>query len=64
MGSLRENPNDAWAEVITRLADDGVMMDQIALLLRALKRASVIPAEQVVPLHIAYLREKMNKKWN
>jgi hypothetical protein len=48
--------------VITRLADDGVMMDQIALLLSTLERAGAIPAEQVVPLHIAYLREKMNKK--
>ena len=51
--------NDALAEVITRLADEGVKMDQIALLLLALERAGVIPTEDVVPLHINYLREKL-----
>ena len=51
--------NDALAEVITRLADDSVKMDQIALLLLALERAGVIPTEDVVPLHINYLREKL-----
>ena len=51
--------NDALAEVITRLADEGVKMDQIALLLLALERAGVIPTEDVVPLHITYLREKL-----
>ena len=51
--------HDALAEVITRLADEGVKMDQIALLLLALERAGVIPTEDVVPLHINYLREKL-----
>ena len=51
--------NDALAEVITRLADDSVKMDQIGLLLLALERAGVIPTEDVVPLHINYLREKL-----
>ena len=51
--------NDALAEVITRLADDSVKMDHIALLLLALERAGVIPTEDVVPLHINYLREKL-----
>jgi len=47
------------AEVITRLGDDSVKMDHIALLLLALERAGVIPTEDVVPLHINYLREKL-----
>ena len=51
--------NDALAEVITRLADDNVEMDQVALLLLALERAGVIPSEDVVPLHVNYLREKL-----
>ena len=52
--------NDALAEVVTRLADDNVEMDQVVLLLLALERAGVIPSEDVVPLHINYLREKLN----
>lgn len=52
--------DDALAEVITRLADDEVEMDQIELLLLALERAGVIASENVVPLHINYLREKLN----
>ena len=54
------NSNDALTETITRLGDDRVEMDQIALLLLALERAGVIPSEDVVPLHINYLREKLN----
>jgi hypothetical protein len=44
--------------VITRLADDSVEMDPLALLLLAFERAGVIPAEQVFPFHIAYFREE------
>lgn len=43
----------------TQLGDDSVKMDHIALLLLALERAGVIPTEDVVPLHINYLREKL-----
>ena len=51
---------DELAEVITRLSDDDVVMDETELLLIALERAGVIPSEAVVPLHINYLREKLN----
>lgn len=53
-------PDDAIADVITALADDEVKMDPIVLLLLALERAGVIPSEDVVPLHVNYLREKLN----
>lgn len=52
--------NDALAGAITRLADDSVELDEIELLLLALERASVIASENIVPLHINYLREKLN----
>ncbi len=55
-----ETADDAIAEVITRLADDEVKMDQVELLLLALERAGVVASEHVVPLHINYLREKLN----
>ncbi|MDH6186948.1 hypothetical protein H4V98_004396 [Polaromonas sp. CG_23.6] len=35
-------------------------MDPVALLLIALKRAGVIPSEDVVPLHVSYLQENLN----
>jgi len=52
--------SDELAEVITRLADDNVEMDEVELLLIALERAGVITSEQVVPLHVNYLQEKLN----
>lgn len=52
--------NDALADVITRLADDDVELDEIERLLLALERAGVIASENIVPLHINYLREKLN----
>lgn len=52
--------NDALAGVITQLADDYVALDEIELLLLALERAGVIASENIVPLHINYLREKLN----
>ena len=48
-----------WLEVITRLADDDVEMDDVELLLIALERAGVLASEYVVPLHINYY-EKLN----
>ena len=53
-------PDDAMADVITALADDEVRMDNVALLLLALERAGVVPSEDVVPLHVNYLREKFS----
>lgn len=53
-------PGDAMADVLTSLADDAVKMDAVALLLIALERAGVVPSEEVVPLHVNYLREKLN----
>ena len=51
---------DELSEVITRLSDDDVVMDEIEQLLIALERAGVIPSEAAVPLHLNYLREKSN----
>ena len=53
-------PDDAMAEVITALADDEVKMDNVASLLLALERAGGVPSEEVVPIHVNYLREKFN----
>ncbi len=58
--SYIRTPDDALAEVITNLADDDVKMDRIELLLIALERTGVIASDSVVPLHINYLREKLN----
>jgi hypothetical protein len=55
-----KTPNDALAEVITRLSDDNVKMDRVEQLLLALERAGVIPRQNIVPLHINYLREKLD----
>lgn len=52
--------NDALAEVITRLSDDNVKIDPVVLLLLPLECAGVIPSGNVVPLHVNYLREKLN----
>lgn len=52
--------NDELAEVITRLSDDDVEMDDVELLLIALERAGIVASKYVVPLHINYLREKLN----
>ncbi len=58
--SYIRTPDDAVADVITRLADDDVVMDDVERLLLALERAGVIASEDVVPLHVHYLREKFN----
>lgn len=52
--------DDAMADVITALADDEVKLDNVASLLLALERAGVVPSEEVVPIHINYLREKLD----
>jgi hypothetical protein len=51
-------PSDAIAGVITALSGDEVSMDPVEQLLIALERAGVIKSEDVVPLHVGYLREK------
>lgn len=51
--------NDVLADTITNLADDDVKLDPIELLLIALERAGVIASNNVVPLHVNYLREKL-----
>lgn len=51
-------PNDAIADVITALADDEVKLDGVASLLLALERAGILRSEEIVPLHVNYLREK------
>ena len=55
-----ETPTDKLADAITRLADDDVHLDEIECLLIALERAGVVASDSVVPLHINYLREKLN----
>jgi hypothetical protein len=50
---------DAMAGTITRLAGDNAVMDEVELLLIALERAGIVPREAVVPLHVNYLREKL-----
>lgn len=49
---------DEMASVITRLSGDEVEMDEVELLLIALERAGVVSSEEVLPLHVSYLREK------
>ena len=49
---------DEMASVIARLSGDAVEMDEVELLLIALERAGVVPSEDVLPLHVSYLREK------
>lgn len=50
--------DDAMANVITHLADDDVVMDDVEELILALERAGVIEKDDVVPMHVNYLREK------
>jgi len=49
---------DELACAITRLSGDDVEMDEVELLLIALERAGVVSSEEVLPLHVSYLREK------
>ncbi|BCO31155.1 hypothetical protein TspCOW1_12580 [Thiohalobacter sp. COW1] len=53
---------DAMADVIARVVDDEVIMDDVELLLLALERAGVIASKDVVPLHVNYLREKFGRE--
>lgn len=49
---------DGLADTITRLSDDDVVMDEVEILIIALERAGILSSEDVVPLHVNYLREK------
>ena len=49
---------DDLAEAMTRLAGDGVELDEPALLLLALRRAGHITAAEAARLHGAHLRAK------
>jgi hypothetical protein len=51
---------DRLTDTITRLSDDEVHLDEIEQLLIALERAGIVASGNVVPLHINYLREKLN----
>lgn len=55
-----ETPADRLADTITQLSDDEVHLDEVERLLIALERAGVVASENVMPLHINYLREKLN----
>jgi hypothetical protein len=55
-----KTPDDELAVLITQLSDDDIEMDDVELLLIALERAGVVASENVVPLHINYLREKLD----
>lgn len=57
-----QTPTDVLANTITRLVDDEVVFDKVERQLLALERAGVINSEDVVPLHISYLREKFGRQ--
>lgn len=57
--SGKRTPDDALAEVITRLADDEVVNDATEDILVALKRAGVIDGSTMVSLLGKYLDEKL-----
>lgn len=48
---------DAWANHVTRLADDDVVLDEIELLLLALRRAGHLTRPERLRLQVDYLRE-------
>ena len=48
---------DAWANDVTRLADDSVTLDKIELLLIALQRAGHLSRPEALNLQVNYLRE-------
>ena len=48
---------DAWANDVTRLADDAIGLDEIELLLIALQRAGRLSRPEALRLQVSYLRE-------
>jgi hypothetical protein len=54
-------PEDALAEIATRLAGDEVATDEIEDLIVALRRAGAIGGDEMVGLLSRYLSEKVQK---
>jgi hypothetical protein len=52
---------DQLAEKFTELSGDEVILDNVECLIIALERAGAINSEDVVPLHVNYLREKFKQ---
>ena len=50
---------DQLADKFTGLSGDDVILDDIECLIIALERAGAIDSDDVVPLHVNYLREKL-----
>ena len=48
---------DAWAQDVTRLADDDVTLDEVELLLIELQRAGHLSRPEALKLQVNYLRE-------
>jgi hypothetical protein len=55
--TYRSTELDAWAHHVTRLADDDVVLDEIELLLVALRRAGHLSGPEARRLQVTYLRE-------
>jgi hypothetical protein len=55
--TYRPTATDAWAQDVTRLADDEVTLDDIELLLIALQRAGHLSRPEALRLQVNYLRE-------
>ena len=53
-----KGPYDDLAEVITRLSDDEVVLDDVDRLLMALARAKVLTVRETIALQMNYHREK------
>ena len=52
---------DQLADKFTELSGDDVVLDDIECLIIALERAGAVDSEDVVPLHVNYLREKFKQ---
>ena len=55
--SYTPTATDSWAEDVTRLADDEVVLDDIELLLIALQRTGNLSRPEALRLQVNYLRE-------
>lgn len=52
-----QTANDAWAQDVTRLADDDVTLDEVELLLIELQRTGHLSRPEALKLQADYLRE-------
>lgn len=55
--SYRSTAKDVWANDVTRLADDEVLLDEIELLLIELQRTGHLSRPEALRLQVDYLRE-------